>query len=139
MSKLRMFSYPPAVGYDPTPNTPRFYAYLSKKRNAYYFFNPITNETVWERPNNALIYDGNTLEPFMSTHDSYHKVSNPMDQLNTVRPRSKSTRRITTGTASTRSTLMLSSITDEVPQSRVARLRSTSGVFQEVLAMFPGK
>lgn len=122
-----MLACPPAVGYYPGVSPNRFYAYYSSRRSAYYFFNPITNETVWERPTNAFVYFGETLEPFAETQDEYHKISNPLDVI-AARERAKSARR---SDKVRRGTIQLSSLT-EIP---VPRMRSTSGVFKEVLAL----
>ena len=131
-----------AVGYVPGADPNRYYAYRSEKRSAYYFFNPITNKTVWEQPQDAPIFFGDTLQPFVAFNDGYQKMINPlMDVI--MRNRAQSTRR-------RRETFVLrkSCQKDAIPANftmsfsktadlnrQVGRVRTSSGVFNSVLGM----
>ena len=128
-----------ALGYVPGADPNRYYAYFSQKRSAYYFFNPIQNKTVWETPDDAPIFFGNTLEPFETNTSGYHKITNPLTAEAIRRARAQSTRR-------RRETFVLR---DSVPKESLptnfsktaelsrptSRVRTSSGVFNSVLAM----
>lgn len=128
-----------ALGYVPGADPNRYYAYFSQKRSAYYFFNPIQNKTVWETPNDAPIFFGNTLEPFETNTSGYHKITNPLMAEAIRRARAQSTRR-RRETFVLRDSVQKESLPTNFSKTAelsrpTSRVRTSSGVFNSVLAM----